>query len=142
MPKKAQRDAADTFPKTLQEAIIYFANPDKALEFMVSIRWPNGITCPRCKSDKYTFISTRRTWQCKSCKKMFTVKVGTVMEDSPIGLDKWLCAMWMIVNDKNGVSSHEVHRALDITQKSAWFLLHRLRLAMQNCNRAVKNVEK
>jgi transposase-like protein len=122
------------FPKTLQEAIVYFSNPDNALNFMIAIRWPNGITCPRCQSDKYTFISTRRTWQCKNkeCKKMFTVKVGTVMEDSPIGLDKWLCATWMIVNDKNGVSSYEIHRAIGITQKSAWFLLHRIRFAMQN----------
>lgn len=126
--------AADkNFPQTLQEAIVYFANPDNALNFMISIRWPDGIiTCPRCGSDQHSFISTRRTWQCKSCKKMFTVKLGTVMEDSPIGLDKWLCAMWMIVNDKNGISSYEIHRGIGITQKSAWFLLHRIRLAMQN----------
>lgn len=123
--------AADNFPTTLQQAIVYFANPDNALNFMVSIRWPEGITCPRCGSDQHTFISTRRTWQCKGCKKMFTVKLGTVMEDSPIGLDKWLCAMWMICNDKNGVSSYEIHRGIGITQKSAWFLLHRIRLAMQ-----------
>lgn len=125
------KNIADNFPKTLQEAIIYFANPDNALNFMIEIRWPEGINCPRCQSDKYTFISTRRTWQCKACKKMFTVKLGTVMEDSPIGLDKWLCAMWLIVNAKNGVSSYEIHRAIGITQKSAWFLLHRIRLAMQ-----------
>jgi len=125
--------AADkNFPQTLQEAIVYFANPDNALNFMISIRWPDGIiACPRCGSDQHTFISTRRTWQCKGCKKMFTVKLGTVMEDSPIGLDKWLCAMWMICNDKNGVSSYEIHRGIGITQKSAWFLLHRIRLAMQ-----------
>ena len=117
---------ADNFPKTLQQAIVYFADPNNALNFMIGIRWPNGITCPRCESDQYTFISTRRTWQCKACKKMFTVKVGTIMEDSPIGLDKWLCAMWMICNAKNGVSSYEIHRAIGITQKSAWFLLHRI----------------
>lgn len=122
-----------SFPQTLQEAIVYFANPDNALNFMIEIRWPDGISCPRCGSDQFTFISTRRTWQCKdkACKKMFTVKLGTVMEDSPIGLDKWLCAMWMICNAKNGVSSYEIHRAIKITQKSAWFLLHRIRLAMQ-----------
>lgn len=127
--------AADKdFPQTLQESIVYFSNPDNALNFMVSIRWADGITCPRCGSDQHTFISTRRTWQCKNkeCKKMFTVKLGTVMEDSPIGLDKWLCAMWMICNAKNGVSSYEIHRAIGVTQKSAWFLLHRIRLAMQN----------
>jgi transposase-like protein len=127
-----KRKRTSDFPETLQEAVIYFANPDNALNFMAQVRWPDGvITCPRCGSDKHTFISTRRTWQCKACKKMFTVKLGTVMEDSPIGLDKWLCAMWMICNDKNGISSYEIHRGLDITQKSAWFLMHRIRLAMQ-----------
>jgi transposase-like protein len=130
MPKKRVR--TDSFPETLQEAVIYFKDPDNALSFMKAVRWPDGVvTCPRCGSDQNTFISTRRTWQCKACKKMFTVKLGTIMEDSPIGLDKWLAAMWMICNDKNGISSYEVHRALDITQKSAWFLMHRIRLAMQ-----------
>lgn len=123
--------AAADFPVTLQESIVYFSNLDNALNFMIQIRWPNGITCPRCNSDRHTFISTRRTWQCKDCKKMFTVKLGTVMEDSPIGLDKWMCAVWMIVNDKNGISSYEVARGIGVTQKSAWFLLHRVRLAMQ-----------
>lgn len=122
----------DDFPRTLQQAIVFFANPDNALQFMIETRWPNGIICPRCGFDRHTFISTRRTWQCKNCKKMFTVKLGTVMEDSPIGLDKWLCAMWMIVNAKNGVSSYEIHRGIGITQKSAWFLLHRIRLAMNS----------
>lgn len=136
MENKVKNSIADSkeFPKTLQEAIVFFANPDNALSFMIEIRWPDGvITCPRCGSNRHTFISTRRTWQCKdkACKKMFTVKLGTVMEDSPIGLDKWLAAMWMICNAKNGVSSYEIHRAIGITQKSAWFLLHRIRLAMQ-----------
>lgn len=134
MENEVKQSIADSkeFPKTLQEAIVFFANPDNALNFMIEIRWPDGvITCPRCGSDRHTFISTRRTWQCKSCKKMFTVKLGTVMEDSPIGLDKWMCAIWMIVNDKNGVSSYEIHRGIGVTQKSAWFLLHRIRLAMQ-----------
>jgi transposase-like protein len=121
------------FPTTLQQAIVYFNNPDNALNFMITLRWPNGISCPRCQSDQYTYISTRRTWQCKNkdCKKMFTVKLGTIMEDSPIGLDKWLAAIWMIVGAKNGISSYEIHRGLGITQKSAWFLMHRIRLAMQ-----------
>ncbi len=126
-----ENQAPNAFPKTLQQAIVYFADPDNALRFMVTLRWPNGITCPRCESDQYTFISTRRTWQCKTCKKMFTVKLGTLMEDSPIGLDKWLAAIWMIGASKNGISSYEIHRGLGITQKSAWFLMHRIRLAMQ-----------
>lgn len=135
MENEVKQSIADSkeFPRTLQEAIIFFADPDNALNFMIELRWPDGvITCPRCGSDRHTFISTRRTWQCKDCKKMFTVKLGTVMEDSPIGLDKWLCAMWLICNAKNGISSYEIHRAIGITQKSAWFLLHRIRLAMQS----------
>jgi len=124
-----------TFPQTLQQAIVYFNDPDNALGFMISLRWPDGkIVCPRCQSDQTTFISTRRTWQCKNkeCKKMFTVKLGTLMEDSPIGLDKWMAAIWMIGASKNGISSYEIHRSLGITQKSAWFLMHRIRLAMQS----------
>src|ERR1051325_128895 len=120
------------FPKTLMQAIKFFADPDVALRFMIAIRWPEGITCPRCDSDKHSFVKTRRIWICLSCKKHFSVKLGTIMEDSPIGLDKWLCGMWMICGAKNGISSYEIHRALGITQKSAWFLLHRIRLAMQN----------
>jgi len=121
----------ETFPKTLQQAIIYFSNPDTALGCMVAIRWPNGITCPRCDSTEHSFVRTRRIWICKGCKKHFSVKIGTIMEDSPIGLDKWLSAIWLIVNAKNGVSSYEIHRSIGITQKSAWFLLHRIRKAMQ-----------
>ena len=121
----------EQFPQTLIEAIRYFADPDAAVQFMASIRWPDGAKCPLCESKNVGYISTRRSWQCKACKKQFTVKLGTVMEDSPISLDKWLAAIWMIVNAKNGVSSWEIHRALGITQKSAWFLLHRVRLAMQ-----------
>lgn len=121
----------DNFPQTLMEAIKYFADADNALSFMVQIRWPNGISCPRCESTEHSFISTRRVWKCKGCKKQFTVKLGTIMEDSPIGFDKWLAAIWMIANDKNGISSYEIARGLGITQKSAWFLLHRIRLAMQ-----------
>jgi len=122
---------ADTNPKTLVEAIRYFADPDTCLKFLVPLRWPDGVVCPRCGSKEHSFISTRRTWKCKGCKKQFSVKVGTVMEDSPLGLDKWLTAIWLIANAKNGISSWEAHRALGITQKSAWFLLHRIRLAMQ-----------
>src|SRR5882724_12560411 len=121
----------ETFPKTLLEAVRYFSDPDVALRFMVVIRWPDGIFCPRCESAEYSFLTTRRVWKCLSCKKQFTVKLGTIMEDSPIGLDKWLCAIWMICGAKNGISSYEIHRAIGITQKSAWFLLHRIRKAMQ-----------
>ncbi|MFN2576479.1 MAG: IS1595 family transposase [Pyrinomonadaceae bacterium] len=121
----------DTFPKTLLQAIKYFGDPDTALGCMVAIRWPDGITCPRCDSERYSFVKTRRIWICLACKKHFSVKIGTVMEDSPIGLDKWLSAIWLIVNAKNGISSYEIHRGLGITQKSAWFLLHRIRKAMQ-----------
>jgi len=121
----------DNFPKTLMEAIKYFSDPDAALSFMASLRWPDGPTCPQCESKEYSFLSTRRVWKCKSCKKQYTVKQGTIMEDSPLGLDKWLCAIWMIANCKNGISSYEIHRGIGITQKSAWFLLHRIRLAMQ-----------
>jgi transposase-like protein/IS1 family transposase len=122
-----------TFPKTLQEAIIYFADADTCNTFMAQLRWPDGVTCPHCESKAVSYLSTRRKWKCmaKECHKQFSVKVGTIMEDSPIGLDKWLAAIWMIANAKNGVSSYEIHRALGVTQKSAWFLLHRIRLAMQ-----------
>lgn len=121
----------ETFPKTLIQAVKYFANPDTALGCMVAIRWPDGITCPRCESDRYSFVKTRQIWICLACKKHFSVKLGTIMEDSPIGLDKWLTAMWLIVNAKNGISSYEIHRSVGVTQKSAWFLLHRIRKAMQ-----------
>src|SRR5687768_3566203 len=114
---------ANNFPKTLQEAIIYFSNPDVALQFMVNLRWTDGIAiCPNCDSKESSFLSTRRVWKCKACKKQFSIKIGTLMEDSPLGLDKWLCAMWMIANCKNGISSYEIHRAIGVTQKSAWFL--------------------
>lgn len=120
------------FPKTLQEAILYFADKETCTTSMAQLRWADGVTCPLCESKAVSYLSTRFMWKCKACKKQFSVKVGTVMEDSPIGLDKWLAAMWMISNAKNGISSCEIHRALGITQKSAWFLLHRIRLAMQN----------
>src|SRR5439155_24325485 len=121
------------FPKTLQQAIVYFADPDRALAFAIMLRWPDGkITCPRCGSDQHSFISTRRIWFCKGCKKQFTVKVGTIFEDSALGMDKWMIAVWLIVNAKNGISSYEIARALGITQKSAWFMMHRVRLAMHN----------
>jgi transposase-like protein len=120
------------FPKTLQQAIVYFSDPQRTHDYAVSLRWPEGtVTCPRCNSDKHSFISTRRIWFCKGCKKQFTIKVGTIFEDSAIGMDKWMIAVWLIANCKNGISSYEVSRALGVTQKSAWFMMHRIRLAMQ-----------
>jgi transposase-like protein len=118
-------------PHTLQQAILYFSDSDRCFKFAVELRWPNGVvSCPRCGSEKHSFVQTRKLWHCKGCKKQFTLKVGTILEDSPITLDKWMVAMWMLANCKNGVSSYEVHRALGITQKTAWFMLHRIRVAM------------
>src|SRR5436305_1635339 len=122
------------FPQTLHDAIKHFANEETAFEFMKHIRWPDGvIKCPTCGSTDVSFISTRKWWRCKNVhpKQQFSVKVGTVLEDSPIGLDKWLAAFWLIANAKNGISSYELHRALGVTQKTGWFMLHRIRLAMQ-----------
>jgi len=119
-------------PHTLQDAIVYFSDPERCFQYALNLRWPNGlVTCPRCSSEKHSFIKTRRIWSCKGCKKQFTLKVGTVFEDSPIGLDKWMVGMWMVANCKNGVSSYELHRAIGITQKSAWFMLHRIRETMK-----------
>lgn len=127
-------------PTTLQQAIIYFANPDNCVAYLVARRWPNGVVCPTCGSKDVSFVPSRRVWQCKTRHKkcQFSIKVGTIFEDSPIGLDKWLTAMWMLANCKNGISSYEIHRALGITQKSAWFVLHRLRLALQTGRGTVK----
>ena len=118
-------------PKTLQEAVAFFSDPQRTFDYAVKLRWPDGkVTCPRCDGTEHSFISTRRQWFCKGCKKQFTVKVGTIFEDSALGMDKWMIAVWLIVNAKNGISSYEVSRALGITQKSAWFMMHRVRLAL------------
>ncbi len=123
-----------TEPKSLQEAVVFFANPDNCVDYLAIRRWPNGVTCPTCSSDKVKFNPARRVWQCSShhAKRQFSVKVGTIMEDSPITLDKWLMAMWLVTNCKNGVSSYEIARDVKVTQKSAWFMLHRIRVAMQD----------
>jgi len=121
-------------PQTLLDAIRHFSDADVCLDFMVSLRWPDGVVkCPICGSDKVTFMASRRLWQCKTQhpKRQFSVKVGTIFEDSPIGLDKWLAVIWMLANDRNGISSYEVARAVGVTQKTAWFMLDRIRLAMQ-----------
>jgi len=119
-------------PKTLQQAVAFFSDPQKTFDYAVRLRWPSGtIACPRCGDTAHSFISTRRIWFCKGCKKQFTVKVGTIFEDSALGMDKWMIAVWMLVNCKNGISSYEVGRALGVTQKTAWFMMHRIRAAMQ-----------
>ncbi len=118
-------------PKTLQEAIRYFKDEQTCIDAIAELRWPNGVVCPKCSHNEQYYLATQRRWKCKQCKKQFSVKVGTIFEDSAIPLDKWLIALWMLVNCKNGISSYEVGRALGITQKSAWFVLHRLRLALQ-----------
>jgi len=121
-------------PKTLLEAITTFANPEVAHDFVKGLRWPYGVACPRhgCGSADVREIRGKRPrWYCRECKREFTAKVGTIFEDSPIGFDKWLPAMWLLSSAKNGISSMEVHRALGVTQKTAWFMLHRIRLAMQ-----------
>ena len=120
-------------PHTLQEAIIYFSDPDRCFQYALNLRWPNGVVCcPRCGSEKRSFIKTRRIWLCPGCKKQFSLKVGTIFEDSPLSLDKWMCAFWMLCNCKNGVSSCEIARSLGITQKSAWSMMHRIRMAMHD----------
>lgn len=120
-------------PETLHEAILYFSEGDNALNFVSDLRWPSGPVCPCCGSKEVRFLETRGIWECKAkhAKRQFSVKVGTIFEDSPIKLDKWLCAMWMLANCKNGVSSYEIHREIGVTQKTGWFMLQRIRLAMQ-----------
>ncbi|HLI94528.1 MAG TPA: IS1595 family transposase [Candidatus Baltobacteraceae bacterium] len=122
------------FPTTLLEAVRYFGDLDVAHKFATMIRWPNGVACPRmgCGSADVHYISTRRMWRCNDCKRQFSTKVGTIFEDSPIGYDKWLPAMWMLASDRNGISSCELARALGVTQKTAWFMLHRIRHAMKS----------
>jgi hypothetical protein len=119
-------------PNTLQEAIVYFADPVNCREYLIARRWPNGVACPTCGSKNVNFMPKYNRWYCreKHSAPQFTLKTGTIMEDSPIGLDKWMVAMWQIVNCKNGISSYEVHRAIGVTQKTAWFLDHRIRLAL------------
>ena len=123
--------AANAEPRNLLEAIRYFSDAEKAFDFVLKLRWPDGkVTCPRCDHDQVSFLSTRRIWKCKGCRKQFSLKVGTIFEDSPLGWDKWLPAVWLIANSKNSISSHELARSLGVTQKSAWFMLHRIRDAM------------
>jgi transposase-like protein len=128
-------EAANYEPQTLLEAITYFSDEANCLSYLIARRpeWKDGVICPRCGSAKVGFLEKQSRWQCsvRHPRRQFSIKVGTIMEDSPIGLDKWLPAMWMLQNCKNGVSSCEIARALGVTQKTAWFLLHRIRLAQQ-----------
>lgn len=120
-------------PLTLQQAIVYFSDPERIFEYAKQLRWPDGkVVCPRCGSDKNSFVKTRRLWFCYGCQKQFTIKVKTIFEDSAITLDKWMTAIWMLVNCKNGVSSYEIHRAIGVTQKTAWFMLQRIRTALKD----------
>lgn len=119
-------------PKTLMEAIKHYADADNALNEMADSRWSKSVTCQHCGAEKPMFLKTRRIWKCSKCRKQFSIKTKSVFEDSPIALDKWLTAVWMVANCKNGISSYEVARDLGVTQKTAWFMLHRIRLAMQD----------
>jgi transposase-like protein len=123
-------------PTTLQEAITHFADADNCVAYMVKKRWPMGVTCPTCGNVRVTFDAKSRRWQCSSHhpKRKFSLKTGTILEDSPLGLDKWLPVIWLVTNCKNGVSSWEIHRAMGVTQKTAWFMLQRARLALQGKN--------
>ncbi len=120
-------------PKTLVEAIRHFADPDVSLLTIVKLRWPNGVRCPTCGHANPLFLRRQSRWECrnKHAKRQFSAKTGTIFEDSPLPLEKWFTAIWLISNCKNGVSSYELHRAIGVTQKSAWFMLHRIRLAME-----------
>jgi transposase-like protein len=122
-------------PKSLQEAVVYFSNPDNCIAHLVAQRWPDGVVkCPNCGNENVSYRTHRRTWTCSShhAKREFSIKVGTMMEDSPIGLDKWLVATWLLTNCKNGISSYEIAKDVKVSQKAAWFMLHRIRLAMQD----------
>src|SRR6266571_2082773 len=123
---------AGPLPETLVEAIRQFADPDVALAFAASAKWPTGPECPNCGPCDPIFLKTRRLWKCRECKKQFSVKVGTIFEDSPIPLDKWMTAVWLLVNAKNGISSYEVGRAIGVSQGCAWYMGHRIRLALQD----------
>jgi transposase-like protein len=120
-------------PRTLQEAIIYFANYDNCRNFLIALRWEDGkVRCPQCGSDRVAHLAAAKLYKCyaKHPKAKFSLKVRTIFEDSALGLDKWLAAMWLIVNCKNGISSCEIARDLGITQKSAWHMAHRIRFAL------------
>jgi transposase-like protein len=122
---------AEGEPQNLAEAIRYFSDPDVAIEFVAGLRWPDGPVCPRCGGTEHSYLRTRRIWKCRTCDRQFSVKVGTLFEGSPIGLDKWLTAVWMVANSKDEVSSYEIQQTIGVTQKTSWSMMRRIRLAMQ-----------
>lgn len=130
---KIRQPASSEEKMTLMQAVRYFADRDVCEKYMRSIKWPNDITCPDCGAggDRIGEVKTRHLLRCKDCRRQISAKVGTIFESSPLGLDKWFVAMWCIANCKNGISSHELARALGVRQPSAWFLLHRIRVAME-----------
>src|SRR5207245_1400647 len=110
-----------------------FSNEENAFRFIRSMRWQDGVAvCPCCESKESYVLAARRMWKCKACAKQYSVKIGTIFEDSPLSLGKWMSGFWLIANAKNGISSYEIHRALGVTQKTGWFMLQRIRLALQN----------
>jgi len=117
--------------KTLQQAIHYFSDEQVCIDTVAALRWPNGVECPACGHKDHYYLKTQKRWKCKECYKQFTVKLGTIFEDSPIPLTKWLPALWLLVNCRNGISSYEIERDLGVSQKAGWFMLQRLRLALQ-----------
>lgn len=121
-------------PRNLKEAIAYFSDPDRCLDYLAARRWPHGVSCPVCGSTNVTFLKAQRRWQCaaRHPKRQFSVKVGTLFEDSALGLDKWLAAVWLVTNSRRRASSFEIHRTIGVTQKTGWYILHRIRLAMQS----------
>jgi len=125
-------------PKTLQEAIQHFSDEQVCIDAVAAMRWPDGAQCPACLAKEPYYLKTQKRFKCRECRRQFSVKLGTIFEDSPIPLQKWMPAMWMLANCKNGVSSHEIGRALGVTQKTAWFMLHRLRLAMKGYDLGTK----
>ena len=127
-------------PKTLQEAVVFFSDPDNCVAYLVARRWPSGVSCPTCGRTDVSYVPARRLWQCKTrhAKCQFSVKIGTIFEESPIALKSWLMAMWMIANCRNGVSSYEIARSVGVTQKSAWHMMHRIRLAMKDAGLGAK----
>lgn len=127
-------------PTVFLEAVSYFKDADNCINYLARRRWPHGVECPACGRKDVSFVPSRRLWQCKTRhpKAQFSIKTGTILEDSPLGLDKWLPVIWKIASCKNRVSSWEIHRDLGVTQKTAWFMIHRARLAMQDNTTGVK----
>lgn len=130
---KTPTDQTHKTPRTLLEAVRYFADEEVAHSYAATLRWPDGPSCPRCGCREYSFLTTRKLWKCKDrdCRYQYSLKKGTIFEDSPLGFDKWLPAIWLLVNAKNGISSHELGRALGVHQETAWHMLGRIRLAME-----------